>query len=404
MKPLRFTHKKKSHHGLKKFVRGTQNMSTSIIPISTSQISAATAHPLVSRVVTSDCVHAALATWRELECRLGSNGVACSATWTDSWIRAYGDLIPYSFFVAESNGIARGICLLTEGVGQKSGPVIIKTRHLGTAGEPMPGSVCVEYNRILVEPSFQQQFISLIVDQLNADRGWEAVRLDGFSEAELQPWLSHFPQAEVRKRESRYFDLRAARAAGTTVIDGLGRSTRSNLRRRLKQYGTLQCEWAETLEQAEEILQELILLHQARWQAVGQPGAFASERFRSFQLDCGLKLFLEQKGVLYRVRHEGETVGCLLLLADQNRLLDYLSGFADFDVKPSPGLTTHYLCMEEALQRGYDAYDFLVGDKRHKENLSNAINQLCWLNNQRPSWKLKAVETLRQWKRWFKRT
>jgi len=363
--------------------------------------------PLCCQVLTADCAHAVLATWRELEQRLQSKSVASSASWTECWIQNYGDIVPYRFLIAESGGIARGVCLLTSGVGQKNGPFRIRTRHVGTAGEPQPGSVCVEYNHVLVDPDFRLEFIAHIANALQADPGWEQLCLDGFSEQELAPWQPHFPEANVRSRESRYFDLRAAREAGQSVIDQLGKSTRSNLRRKLKQYGTLDCEWASSLDQADDILQELIRLHQTRWQAVGQPGAFASERFRTFQLDAVLKLFLEERVILFRVRHQSETVGCLLLLVDENRLLDYLSGFADFDVKPSPGLTTHYLCMEAALQRGFDAYDFLVGEKRHKENLSNQSRQLCWLTWSRPSWKFKTLEWLRWLKarcsRWFPR-
>jgi len=376
------------------------------MPVTSAVLSVASFAPaqtgeLKCRVVDRDCVHAALAVWRELDCRLENQSIANSATWAESWIQVYGSTVPFRFLIAESNGVARGICLLTSGVGQKLGPFSIRTLHLGTAGEPQPGSVCVEYNRLLVEPEFRAELIALLAEEIHHDQNWEQLRLDGFSSADLQPWLAHFPGAEVRSRDSRYFDLEAARVAGKPVIDLLGRSTRSNLRRRLKQYGHLECEWAETIEQAEEILQELITLHQARWESAGQPGAFASPHFRDFQLLANLKLFLEKKVVLFRVRHQSETVGCLLLLVDENRLLDYLSGFADFNLKPSPGLTTHYLCMEQALRRGYQAYDFLVGEKRHKENLSNGRNQLCWLSWSRSSWKLKTLECLRTWKQWI---
>ncbi|WP_437224685.1 GNAT family N-acetyltransferase [Planctomicrobium sp. SH661] len=362
-----------------------------------------TTETLHCRIVSSESAEQAMATWREIEARQGSSSLASGATWTENWIQVYGNVVPYRFLIAEAGGVPRGICLLTTGTAEKVGPFPIRTLHLGTAGEPQPGSVCVEYNRILVEPRFQGEFISQVAAAIKQDRTWEQLRLDGFSEADLAPWLPHFPNAEVRSRDSRYFDLKAAREHAQPVIERLGKSTRSNLRRRLKQYGDLQCEWAETIEQAEDILTELITLHQARWQAVGQPGAFASERFLKFQTTTALKLFLEQKSVLFRVRHQSETVGCLYLLVDDNRLLDYLSGFADFNVKPSPGLTTHYLCMEAALQRGYDAYDFLVGDKRHKENLSSDVNQLCWLTWSRPSFKLTAIELLRKLKQRFAR-
>ncbi|SFH71618.1 GNAT family N-acetyltransferase [Planctomicrobium piriforme] len=368
------------------------------VPNSPTQVAAA-AGTLTFRTLDASRVHEALAIWRQLELRVGETAVACSATWTECWLQVYGGTVPYRFLVAESAGIVRGICLLTNGVGQKVGPVTIKTLHLGTAGEPQPGSVCVEYNRLLVEPAFRHDFISEIVTALKSDSRWEQLRLDGFSESDLQPWLAHLPNAEVRSRDSRYFDLQVARIAGSDVLTRLGKSTRSNLRRRLKQYGELDCQWAVTPDDAGDILQELIQLHQARWQAVGQPGAFASERFQKFQTEASLKLFLEGKAVLFRVRHAGATVGCLLLLNDRNRLLDYLSGFASFDEKPSPGLISHYLCMEAALKRGYEAYDFLVGDKRHKDNLSSDVNQLCWLTWSRPTIKLRALQLLRDFKR-----
>ena len=341
----------------------------------------------------------ALAMWRRLDARLGKRDCASGATWTDCWLRAYGDLVPHEFHFAESNGQLRGICLVTRGVGQKSGPFPIRTRHLGTAGEPMPGGVCVEYNRPLIEPGYEAAFLTELVSRMTEGRDWDQVRFDGVSIEDAQQIQSLLPGIEIRERSSWYFDLAAARSQGEEILSRLGRSTRSNIRRRLKKYGELECTWAENIEQAEEIFRELVELHQARWQSVGEPGAFASERFHGFQSEAALRLFLEGQGVLFRVRHQGETVGCLFLLIDRNRMLDYLSGFASFEEKPSPGLITHYLCMEHALKRGFDAYDFLVGEKRHKENLSTEVTQLCWLTATRPSLKMSLLQAAQSWKR-----
>lgn len=351
-------------------------------------------HSLKWRTLSFVQVHESLALWRRLEQRIGETSVANSAVWIESWLKSYGDVIPYQIAVFESHGAVRGMCLITEGVQQKEGPFHVNTVHIGTAGEPN-GSVCVEYNRILVETAYRDEFISGLVSLMNTDDRWEQLRLDGFSDADLEPWLEHLPGAQIRHRESRYFDFEATRTAETEVIDQLGRSTRANLRRRLKQYGELTCEWAENVDQAEDIFHELIELHQARWKAIGQPGAFANPRFLKFQAEASLRLFLENKAVLFRVRQQDETIGCLLLLNDRNRLLDYLSGFASFEEKPSPGLITHYLCMGEAMRRGYSAYDFLVGDKRHKDNLSNQVADLCWLTWSRPNWKFRFLDVMR---------
>jgi len=357
-----------------------------------------TAAALTWRILPASRVHEALAIWRRLELTLQNQSLSCCSTWVDQWLQVYGHVVRYRFLIVEDETMPVAIVLVVESR-QQVGPVQVRTLHLGTAGEPQPGSVCVEYNRLLIQPDYRQAVLAGLMQYVQANRRWEQLRLDGFTADDLALWQQGFPQAEIRWRDSRFCDLAAVRAAGGDLLSQLGRSTRSNLRRRLKHYGTLECEWAENLEQASDILQELIQLHQARWQAAGQPGAFASSRFLEFQQSGSLRLFLEQRVVLFRVRHEGATVGCLLLLNDGNRLLDYLSGFASFDEKPSPGLTTHYLCMEQALRRNFAAYDFLVGDKRHKDNLSNAVTQLGWLTCTRPSLKMQALQGLRILKR-----
>ena len=371
-------------------------MTTTAPPI--RSMSSADAQPVWS-TYTSSSAHDALQVWKQLEQRLNSNSLASSASWVECWLDAYGDLVPHRFLVMEQSGMPRGIALIDSGRDKKLGPFPIRTVHLGTAGEPQLGSVCVEYNRLLVESSHAEEFHRGIRDSIESDLSWEQFVLDGFSESDLVPWTKLYPDAAIRSRESKYFDLKDARENERDVLASLGKSTRSNLRRRLKKYGDLECEWASSLDRAEDIFSELIKLHQARWNAVGQPGAFANDRFRRFQEQAVSRLFTEQRAVLFRVRHQNVTVGCLLLLVDRNRLLDYLSGFAPFDEKPSPGLITHYLCLQSAYERGYDAYDFLVGDKQHKSNLSTHTNQLCWMSVTRPSWKSKTVETVREVKR-----
>jgi CelD/BcsL family acetyltransferase involved in cellulose biosynthesis len=256
----------------------------------------------------------------------------------------------------------------------------------------------------LVEPDVSNEFPKALMEHLQQDDRYQQVGLDGFEQSELLALSDRLPQVEVRTRASKFFNLQQAREQETEAIALLGRSTRSNIRRKLRDYGSLDVEWADNLEQATDIFNELIELHQARWQADGAPGAFSSPRFREFQHALIVQLFPKERLVLFRVRHQGETVGCLLLLVDRHRLLDYLSGFAPFDKKPSPGIITHYLCIEEALRRGFHAYDFLVGDKRHKDNLSTDENQLAWATWKRPCWQNTVIDSLRNMKRFFQKS
>ena len=66
--------------------------------------------------------------------------------------------------------------------------------------------------------------------------------------------------AEVIERLNAALDGRYAlvREIGGDLISHLGKSTRSNIRRRLKKYGTLETEWATNLTQADEIFTVLM--------------------------------------------------------------------------------------------------------------------------------------------------
>jgi CelD/BcsL family acetyltransferase involved in cellulose biosynthesis len=360
--------------------------------------------PLVLREWAGPDAPVGLERWRSLEQRLGNVPLAGSHLWTSTWLKTYSTLIPSRIVTAESSGQTVAACLVTEGTGQKSGPVPLRTWHIGTAGEPHGESVCVEYNDLLCEPSRRAEFIGALRGSLATAGGFDEFRLDGWTASDLPEWNLPEPRTVVTTRESRYFDLCSLRDSGGEPIDRLGRSTRQNLRRLLRKYGELEATWAKDCDEADEIFEELVSLHQARWKSAGQPGAFASVRFKTFQRSLMIRGVMERKVVLFRVRHEGATVGCLMLLVDRNRLLDYVSGFASFEEKPSPGLVTHFLCLSEAARRGFDAYDFLVGDKRHKENLSTDSRHLAWAAWRRPTWRNTLIDALKRLKPLLART
>lgn len=351
--------------------------------------------------------------WRELEAELDSVPLACSVGWTETWLNVYAETVRPWFIVGCVAGRVCGICLLTESRTRRLLGMPLPTLHLGTAGEPRGESVCVEYNDLLVKPEYRHEFSRQLLKLMLQEPAWSELHLEGIPAlpAESGPLLEAAQSAveqqadsairqrplqlQVRERECRYFDLQAARETDSDILSQLGRSTRSNLKRRLKQVGSTQVEWAESASQATDIFTQLVELHQARWNSVGQPGAFASGRFLRFQQEWISHAWDRGEVALARVQANGETMGCLYFLVDRGRLLDYVSGFADFQEFGSPGLLSHYLCMEEALKRDYIAYDFLVGEKRHKENLGKSQQVLQWVTCTRPNWKHNLHEKLR---------
>ncbi len=347
---------------------------------------------------------AAMHIWQELDERLGGDPLMCSAVWTRLWLKHYGEQIPHQFAIAHAGDRVVGICLLTSGVGQTNGPLSVKTVHIGTAGEPPADSVCVEYNAVLAFQEFRAAFVDQLIEHLLAQGNWDELHVDGFVNDELRPrleqaGLQQHGTVEFREETCHYFDLLAARESSGDVLSQLGYSTRKHVRRNLKAYGDLTCEWAETVPQAEAIFEELVQLHQARWTAVGEPGSYASQRFLEFHRDLIRELVPAGRMVLFRVVQGDEVLGCLQSLIDRNRILCYQSGFTPYEGKLSPGVIVDFKCMEESLRRGFDAYDFLHGDTHHKRSLAPETQQLIWATLRQSSLRHKVLESLRMVKR-----
>jgi hypothetical protein len=343
--------------------------------------------------------------WERLEARLPGCGMASSWTWTRTWLRHYGDLVPHRFAVAEIDGSPTGIALLTRGVGRRRGPFPIRTIHVGTAGEPQEESVYVEYNRVLVDAGARDAFAAALIGELRRERDWDELVLDGFDPEHARAFLAASPRLEAAPALCPVTDLRAAREAGGDVLATLRRSTRRKVRRGLRGLGAIETEWAESPAEALDILDELVALHQDRWRRAGLPGAFASDRFTGFHRELVPNLLPRGAVVLFRVRAAGATVGCLYSFVENGRVLFYQSGLSSqSDSEIRPGFVAHGLCMQACFERGLREYDFLAGDARYKDELSTGHRHLVWATWHRQTPRARVVDSAAKLKGWAEAT
>ena len=329
-----------------------------------------------------------------VERSLGQVPLACSTGWVESWLDTYGQLVPYRFAVGRRDGQMRAVTLVCRGVGWKDGPFPLRTLHLGTAGEPEQQSVCVEYNAVLAEPALRATFLTELLGLLRRQPRWDEIRLDGFPVDDVEPFL---PAGAVRTvRPSRYFDLADAREKTNDPLEMLRNPTRKNLRKKLHAYEPITTEWAETVARSHEIFEEMVALHQRRWNAVGEPGAYARPCFVAFNRLLIDRLVGSGRTALIRVAHRDEVIGCVHVLVDGSRVLKYQCGTAAYqDSRQSPGQVADIMTIRACFERGYRAYDFLSGENRTKHNLSTAANELVWARIRRPSLKCAVLDLLR---------
>ncbi|MDA1015730.1 MAG: GNAT family N-acetyltransferase [Planctomycetota bacterium] len=339
----------------------------------------------------------ALTIWRQLESQRPLSRLACSSDWTRIWLDHYGDAIQHRFIIAKQLETPVGVVLVTHGVDQFDGPFRIQTRHLGTAGEPDSDSVCVEYNDIMVQPEHRDAFFALLLNHIRRERAWDQLCLDGFARDDL-PSMIRSPDFTPRAFESMYFDLRKARDSAVEPLALLGKSTKKSIRRTRNAIGNIHVEWADDVVSALDCFEELVELHQARWQSQGKPGVYASKRFAGFHRDLISELVESGRIALVRVVGNGTTIGCGQYLVERRRLLFYQGGWAQLGHNINPGLLFHYECIEAAMQRGYDAYDFMKGGARYKQSLSTDSETLVWAQHRRPRLKFLATRLARHLK------
>jgi CelD/BcsL family acetyltransferase involved in cellulose biosynthesis len=335
--------------------------------------------------------------WGSLETRLANDSIVCSWDWTETWLKYYGDLVPHYFAVGECAGNPCGIALVSQGVDRRCGPFKVRSRHLGTAGEPDADSVCVEYNRLLVAPENRDAFATALVAAIRQEIDWDELLLDGFALEDAEPLLRAEPSFVAERRVCRAVDLRTAGELGGDIITALKANTQKKIRRSLRGFGSIQTEWADTVELAMDILNELIDLHQQRWEQTGKPGSFASARFIAFHRELVPRLFAKGAIILFRARSASGTIGCLYSFSERGRILFYQSGLATVDDnKLKPGLVTHALCMQGCMERGFTEYNFLAGDSRYKQELSTMEQELVWASARQRRMKFFIVDTLRR--------
>ena len=330
------------------------------------------------RLTAADRDHAG-ELWRVVEETMGPPIWSSSWEWTSLWLEYFADRVPHDFVAVEDDsGSPCGIALLCHGK-IPSRMRRVRTAHIGTAALWPPEDVYAECNRLIARPEAREELARAIMDELSRDRRWEEFVLNGFVAADAELLAKTAPALRLEPEASPYADLAVlAERGGGDVVAGLGRNTRQQVRRGIRELGEPTCEIASGPDHALAVFEELVDLHQARWSAEGQHGAFADERVVSFHRDL-IRQRAPDRALLCRVEAAGVTVGCLYFFLDDGVVYFYQAGIAAVsDPKVHPGLVAHALCMAACLERGLREYDFLAPGSRYKRQLSTAERTLYW--------------------------
>jgi CelD/BcsL family acetyltransferase involved in cellulose biosynthesis len=263
---------------------------------------------------------------------------------------------------------------------------------LNASGDAALDAPHVEYNGLLLARDAPPGLLAAAMRRLLAEG---AVVLPGTDLAHRRAAAATgaFILDRAHPSAARWIDLGAVRAHPDGHLGLLSANTRQQLRRALRAYGPLAVESAATLDQAQDWLAALAVLHQQTWTARGKPGAFALPGFTAFHGELLATAWPRGEIDLLRITAGADIVGYLYNFVWRGRVANYQSGFAYAAAEGTPrkpGLTCHHLATQHYAAAGMAAYDLLAGEARYKSSLTQHATDLHWIEAL-PPWSLAAL-------------
>lgn len=320
--------------------------------------------------------------WRTLE-RASPSRVFLGWSWTAAWLAATGAR-PLVLRV-QNAGSDAGLALLCEARGALGARVIA----LNEPGSADLDVGYIEYNGLLGCRD-DPEAIDAAARFLMASRrsgpiaGWDELRLSGVP----RHWASSFAAAGAWvtiRSEQRSFavDLGQLRAKGGDPLAGMNANTRQQIRRARRLYagrGTVGIAAIVGDAARKAAVDELAALHQARWEAKGAPGSFASPVFRRLVTELIERAGPDGGVEVLRAFAGDHTIGLLLNLVYDGEVANYLGAFQpEDDNRLKPGLVAHALAIEHHMTAGSRIYDLLAGEARYKASLATPREEMVWL-------------------------
>lgn len=342
--------------------------------------------------------------WRELEER-SQGSFFTSWSWIGVWLRNLPVSVKPQLLQATQGGRIVGLGLLVRSTRQRFGLPFCEAWHLHATGDKGQDVVMIEHNDLLVDADLANRVRPLMLAHWQAKAGRVSeLHLPGLPGNGWYPQVTRDFGREDQQRTSYGVDLAAVRDKNFDYVSLLSGHARRFIRRSLKEYqklGEVQVEVAQSVEQGLHFLARLSELHQSRWTALGEPGAFNGEFFERFHRELVAQNLPRGEIQLLRVHAGGRDIGYLYSFVRGKRLYVYQSGF-DYTVLEKhgrPGLITHTLAVEYNARQGFDMYDLMVGESRYKTTMSTVQETMTWTVLRKPALRFQLEGWVRDWRR-----
>jgi CelD/BcsL family acetyltransferase involved in cellulose biosynthesis len=248
--------------------------------------------------------------------------------------------------------------------------------------EPHRGRFSLPRVRLLTDGSFDSDYLDLfaledheshvvgsLIELLTRRAGPQAVVLGPLdSQSRCLPHLREQLRSLSPREERLACPAMELPASFDEYLSSLKKRMRSKVRqalRKVEERGGLY-RWNRDPARLGQDLEELFTLHGERWRAIGGEGAFADPRRRSFYgdllpraLDAGLLRFTS-------LELDGRVVANQVGLEVEGRYYQLQEGYLPEYEELRVGVALRAWMIEQLIESGTRAYDFMAGASRHK--------------------------------------
>ena len=350
------------------------------------------------RIVTAfDKLQTLEADWLELLRRSSANEPMLSTQWLLPWWRVYGvsggRSLQFGLFYQGDRLI--GIAPMQRRTFRhRFGLTMSRIEFLGADVDEEDG-VCSEYLNLIVEQGRERDVVAAFVEALKCNYfgTWHELVLSAMDGDGSMPNLlmSALSEAGLRTEQAEttsacYIPLPKSWEEYLSTLGKHRRYVNKTLRDFEKwAEGTANFIRADTPEQLSEGIRILHELHGQRWQGQGQPGVFASDRFRDFHEQVMQRLWQEELLDLYWLTAHDRPLAAIYNFRWDNKVYFYQSGRqVDLPNSVRVGIVLQKHCIEQAIQTGCREYDFLGGPTQYKRQLSPTSRPIIRIRATRP--------------------
>ena len=269
-------------------------------------------------------------------------------------------------------------------------------RRLGFigSGEPEYEEICSDYLDMLYCPDEREAATRAIGNLLTGALVGEYDQLELTDLSDASP-LVQWARSDGLRHHAQVTPRGACPIADLTggfdaYLARLSANTRQQCRRLMRQAEQAGVVFEVADEpNRDQCFEQLVELHQQRWQGDGKPGCFSAQRFTQFHREMVRKWLPDGRAVLSRLTLAGRPIAVKYGFVLNGKYDFYQSGvLADQAAAlKSPGVVSFMYLMRHLADQGVRTFDFLRGSSSYKQRLATTAQPLVQVRLERATWR-----------------